>query len=121
LIGALDGPDLLYLVFITLGTQMQSHDASGRLYCQLQRLVPLHTDWCERQLECQLLCTAPSAHAAAWNTIACVRKLDGALLLRVEAGLPGYPAPQVVLTCETAPVTEPEDRDDDGPEAALCA
>jgi hypothetical protein len=119
-LGALDEPTLLYSVFVTLRVgEGFSERVLGRLYCQLQRLVPLHIERREDKLVCHVLCTAPSAQAAAWKTVEQVRRHDGAVLMQVEAGLPGDRAPQVVLTAARQSQYRPHD--DDGPEAALCA
>jgi hypothetical protein len=119
-LGALDEPTQLYVVFVSLRAGRELTDrALGRLYCQLQELVPTESELRDDELICQVLCTAPSAQAAAWKTVERVRELDDAVLVQVEAGLPGDAAPQVVLTSGAAWLRRRPG--DDGPEGALCA
>jgi hypothetical protein len=119
-LGALDEPTQLYAVFVNLRSARELTDgALARLYCQLQELRPTDSELRDDELICQLLCAAPSAHAAAWKTVECVRELDDAVVLQVEAGLPGEAAPHVVLTSKAGWVRGRHH--DDGPEGALCA
>ena len=98
-LGALDEPAQLYRVLVSLAAGDAYSDGElGRAYCALRTLVPLSCDWQMDRLVCELLCTAPSADAAAWRVVEHVRELTELPLLAVEVGLPGAAAPEVVLS-----------------------
>jgi hypothetical protein len=100
-LGVLAEPDLLYLVVVTLRASAASgaDRALPRVDRALQRLVPLQTQRRGAALSCWLLCTAPAASAAAWKVVEQARELPGAVVVQVEAGLPGE-KPELVLTRE---------------------
>jgi hypothetical protein len=102
-LGALAEPDLLYIAIAGLAVDDLTNNELGSLYCQLQELVPLQTEWQNARLCCWVLCTAPSASAAAWKVVEAVRAIPTAVLVQVEVGLPGAASPRLVLTRDAAP------------------